>query len=193
MTDTVDFVTRASQHLLDRGLNPEAIQAALGMLGEGARVDRVYVFEDHLDEDSGARLTSQRFEWVAPGIVPQIDDPACQNLPYASIGVERGAALQRGEVVAALTRETEPRELREILEAQNIQSLLLCPIVFNLKTWGFVGFDDCHRERRWPPSEVSALRTFARALTAALRNARLQGADAMAQAKTELRTIAGTR
>lgn len=193
MENSVDFVTRASQHLLDHGFRAAAVQTALGILGEGARIDRVYIFEDHLDQATGARLTSQRFEWVAPGITPQIDDPACQNLPYAEIGVERGAALQRGEVVAALTRETEPQELRAILEAQGIQSLILCPIVFNLKTWGFVGFDDCHSERRWPPAEVSALRTFARALTSALRNARLQGADAVSQAKAELQSITGTR
>lgn len=182
-----DYVADASRCLLTKGFQPQSIDEALGILGRGAGIDRVYVFEDEILFGSGERLTSQRFEWAAPGITPQIDDPACQRLPYSVFGRERANALCRGEIVRAVTRQTPPGEFRAILEGQGIRSLLLCPIVCNATTWGFVGFDDCHREREWPPEEVAALRTFARAMTGALRQAELR--EALGRARRELQKV----
>jgi GAF domain-containing protein len=180
------YVADASRGLLKEGFHPAAIQNALGVLGRGAQVDRVYIFEDE-ESGVGEPLTTQRYEWVAPGIVPQIDDPACQNLPYSTFGKARADALRRGEVVVTLTRETQPLEFRQILASQGVRSLLLCPIVYAGKTWGFVGFDDCHSERRWPPTEVNALQAFARAMAATLRQAALR--QALDRARGELRRI----
>lgn len=181
------YIADASRHLLDRGFTPEAINEALGILGRGAQVDRVYVFEDRIEPRTGARLSSQRYEWAAPGIVPQIDDPACQDMPYDTFGPERAEALARGQVVWTLTRETEPAAFRKILASQGIRSLLLCPIDNAGSTWGFVGFDDCHRERRWPASEITALQAVARSMTAALRQKELK--QTLARARAHLRSI----
>jgi GAF domain-containing protein len=164
-----DYIAEASRQLLTNGFSAHSVSAALRILGRGADVDRVYVFEDGRDPSTGERVTSQRFEWTAPGIEPQLDDPACQDMPYDFFGDARAAALLRGEVVSIATRTMEHGELREILEAQGIRSLLLCPIVHSGEVWGFVGFDDCRHERDWPPAEVSSLEAIARALAASLR------------------------
>ena len=181
------YVAEASRCLLAKGFAPDAIAEALGILGRGARVDRVYIFEDEVVSVGGERVTSQRYEWVAPGIAPQIDDPACQRMPYRTFGAERAAHLLRGDAAMTLTRETQPASFRRILASQGIQSLLLCPIVHQRSTWGFVGFDDCHSERHWPAPELTALRGFARAMTAALRQAGLS--ETLGLARTQLRKI----
>jgi GAF domain-containing protein len=165
----VEYIAEASRQLLSNGFSGRSVSAALGILGRGADVDRVYVFEDGLDPATGERVTSQRFEWVAPGIAPQIDDPACQDMPYDFFGEPRAEALLRGEVVAIITSSMEQGDLREILRAQGIRSLLLCPIVHSGDVWGFVGFDDCRHDREWPLAEVASLEAIARALSAALR------------------------
>lgn len=164
------YIAEASRHLLASGFSARSVSAALRILGRGTGVDRVYVFEDGVDPRTGERVTSQRFEWTAAGIVPQLDDPACQDMPYDFFGDERAASLLRGEVVSIVTRTMEMGDLREILLAQGIRSLLLCPIVHSGEVWGFVGFDDCHRERTWPSAEIASLEAIARALAAALRS-----------------------
>jgi PAS domain S-box-containing protein len=148
----------------------------LGRLGQAAGVDRVYVFENHPGLD-GAPLTSQRYEWTAAGQTPQIDNPLLQNLPYAAILTEgQVAALQRGQVFSGLARAM-PAPLRALLEAQDIQSIALVPIHCGDTWWGAVGFDDCHRARRWQDAEIEALRGFAGILGSALARRASQSAE----------------
>lgn len=184
--DRLAYVSEASKVLLAEGFTKSGIANALGMLGRGAGVDRVYIFEDGSDAN-GERVTSQRYEWVAPGVTPQIDDPACQNMPYAIFGVGRAASLVRGNVVTLNTRDCDSPELAEILTAQSIKSILLCPIVHEGATWGFVGFDDCKRERVWPVEEINALRAFARAMTATFKHAAMRAT--LAKARDQLKSI----
>lgn len=52
----------------------EEIQEALEQLGQATQASRAYLFENHTAAD-GTLLTSQRYEWMAPGVRPQIDNP----------------------------------------------------------------------------------------------------------------------
>jgi GAF domain-containing protein len=164
-----EYIAEASRQLLSGGFSTRSVNEALRILGIGADVDRVYVFEDGRDPASGERVTSQRFEWAAPGVAPQIDDPACQNMPYDFFGDDRARDLLGGKVISIVTCKMEDGDLREILTAQGIRSLLLCPIVHSDEVWGFVGFDDCRHERSWPLSEIEALEALSRAFAATLR------------------------
>ena len=64
------------------------IQDILGRLGQSADASRVYIFENHLN-DAGDLLTSQRYEWVTPGIEPQIDNLEMQNISWREAGFDR--------------------------------------------------------------------------------------------------------
>jgi PAS domain S-box-containing protein len=57
---------------------------------------------------------------------------------------------------------------RAHLEPHGIRSLLLVPVSVGGAWWGYVGFDDCERERLWPPVEVDLLRAAAGTLSAAI-------------------------
>ncbi|HEY0839826.1 MAG TPA: hypothetical protein VGD74_06545, partial [Vulgatibacter sp.] len=65
----------------------ERIDEVLARLGRAADVSRVYVFENELAAD-GDLVTSQRFEWAAPEITPQIANPVMQRMSYARSGLE---------------------------------------------------------------------------------------------------------
>ncbi len=45
------------------------------------KASRVYIFENCRNKKEQL-LTSQRYEWAANGITPQIDNPHLQNSPY---------------------------------------------------------------------------------------------------------------
>lgn len=55
------------------------IKNALKLIGKYARVSRTYVFIDSPD----GLLTSNEFEWCAPGIKPQIEN--LKGMPYTAL------------------------------------------------------------------------------------------------------------
>lgn len=145
----------------------EGVARALEQLGAAAEASRVYIFERHLSSE-GVPLVSQRFEWTAPGIAPQIDNRGLQNLAWREAGFSRWEDnfLQR-RPVSGRVREF-PAEEQELLRAQEILSIAVMPIFLEENLWGFIGFDDCTREREWGDAELDALSAAAGIFSAAL-------------------------
>ena len=142
-------------------------------LGHATRVSRVYIFENHYSE-TGTLLTSQRFEWAAPGISPQIDNPALQNFDYEQGGFRRWVELMtRGEPIVGLVREFPAHE-QEVLASQQIKSIVCVPIFVRDQWWGFIGLDECTSERIWSNVEIDALKTAANVLGSAIERAASQ-------------------
>jgi diguanylate cyclase (GGDEF)-like protein/PAS domain S-box-containing protein len=135
----------------------KAFNLALAKLGETADVDRVYIFENHEDSDTGELLTSQSFEWSKENIKPQIDNPNLQNIPYEGFGIKRWYnILSMGETISGLVKDF-PQSEKDILIPQGIVSLLAVPIMIDGKFYGFIGFDDCKNERKWSEIEINTL------------------------------------
>jgi diguanylate cyclase (GGDEF)-like protein/PAS domain S-box-containing protein len=176
----------AAEVLLVRRPWQEAVGRTLALLGEAARVSRVYVFENHTSPD-GRLLTSQRFEWTAPGVSPQIDNPQLQDFPWVEGGFGRWAELlERGVPLYGHVSDLPPAE-REILAAQGIVSIVVVPVFAKGGWWGFIGFDECWASREWWPEEISALQLAARILGASLER---QALEEEVQASTALATAA---
>lgn len=133
-----------------------AISEALGKLGVAADMDRVYLFENHVEPDSGRILMSQRSEWVSTAVSPQIDNPDLQNVPYADACPRWYELLSQNLPVRGTVRDFPAKE-RETLEAQGIRSLLVVPIMIRGDFWGFLGFDACQHEREWRDEEEAIL------------------------------------
>ncbi|MEB3179776.1 MAG: PAS domain S-box protein [Nostocaceae cyanobacterium] len=60
-----------------------------------------------------------------------------------------------------------PESEREILEPQDILSILILPMVAKGQFLGFIGFDNCSEPRPWEPAEVALLQAAATALSLA--------------------------
>lgn len=154
----------------------EVLPEALARLGLAACVSRCYVFENHRAPD-GTLLTSQRYEWVMPGISPQIENAQLQNLPYLASGFGRWAELlAAGRPVHGLVAHFPPAE-RPLLESQDIRSIAVVPIFSDGAWWGFLGFDDCAGERDWSAAELEALKSAAAVLGAAFARQRAEAAE----------------
>lgn len=153
-------VADASYQLFRSAQPDQVIPLVLAQLGKAADVSRVYIFENHWEEGKSL-LTSQRYEWCAEGIEPQINNPALQNFDYLEHGFTYFyETLQRGEALASKVRDLPPAEQEE-LTPQGILAILALPIFVQGQFWGFIGFDECRSERTWKPYEVDTLRTAA--------------------------------
>jgi|GEM_PF-529987 len=162
-------LSSAARNLLEPGDRVDSMGQALAALGQAVEVDRVYVFENHVDEETGKLLASQRFEWVGEGIEPQIDNPDMQSMSYEDVIPNWYPVLAGGKVVHGLVREMGQAE-RRLLESQGILSIVVVPIMLEGKFWGQIGFDDCSRQRRWGQAEIDALRIAAGTIGGGIRS-----------------------
>ena len=154
--DATSAVAYAADVFLRVGVSDESLQQVLEHLGRATRCNRVYVFQNETSEDGG-RLTSERHEWVAEGVEPQIDNPALQHLPYRTSGFARWETeLSEGRPIYGDVRDFPECE-RQLLTEQGVVSLAVVPIFVGQEWWGFIGFDECRREREWTAVEVDAL------------------------------------
>ncbi|MFA6233867.1 MAG: response regulator [Bacteroidota bacterium] len=149
-------VTSASRQLITAAVISDGIRESLQTLGEASGVDRVYIFQNSLHAGTGAKLLTQRFEWVHGSVSEQIDNPELQGLPYEPALERWYALLSKGKSVRGLVNDFPAKE-KAILEPQDILSLLCVPIFAEGKFWGFIGFDDCHSPRYWSEQEESIL------------------------------------
>ena len=171
--DILASISYSVQEMLMATEWDRSIGDVLGRLGAAAGVSRTYVFQNHLGED-GELLTSQRHEWVAPGIASQMDNPDCQNFPWRGGGIDRWQGiLSEGGTVSGHVRDF-PASEQEILGSQNILSVIAVPILVSGGWWGFVGFDECKHEREWSSAEVDAIRTAGDILGAIIERRHLE-------------------
>jgi len=169
-------VADATKRLLTASNYISAITGALAILGEAVAVDRVYIFENHLHPETGEKVVSQRFEWSRDSVEPQIDNPDLQNAPYVAQGMTRWYEVLSSKKSISGPIKEFPATERDFLKQQGILSLLVVPIIIGDKYWGFIGFDDCHSERRWSKNEESILTAVAASFGGALERKRAEEA-----------------
>ena len=177
----LDAIGRGVPRLLADEQLDDAIHAVLKTLGEAIEASRAYVFENHRSVD-GRRLASQRYEWTAPGVPTEIDNPKLQN--YYEEDDEWLEALEGGEATQALTGDL-PEPLRAILEEQGIFAIAELPIHVGGELWAFLGFDDCVTERVWASIELDGAKVAAQALGAAIARRRVHAL--LSQSESRLR------
>ncbi|NLI52968.1 MAG: PAS domain S-box protein [Clostridiales bacterium] len=153
--------------------SPDAVEKGLSTLGMEVQADRVYYWENHRDESSGAWVTSQKFEWCAEGIPSEIGNQLLQNVPLEPYSYIL-APLKEQKPFVALIRDIPDADLRGILETQQVQSLLVIPLYISGEFYGFVGFDSCRHERVWTDDEIKLLELFIELLSKSIQKNQLQ-------------------
>ncbi len=180
----MDSVRYAAQHFLHSSEWKTVIQDIMAKMGQSIHASRVYIFENNIN-DLGQLCMSQRCEWVAENITSQISNPEFQNLPYAESGLDEEAIflLGQNEAISASLSEMND-ETRAIVEPQGIFSLILVPIMVEKNWWGYIGLDDCVKERAWLENEQDSVRAVADMLGATI--ARQQAQHSLLEAKATL-------
>jgi len=174
----------AGERLLMPGHLGEVLPDVLERLGRAAHVSRANIFENQTLPNS-VLLTSQRYEWCAPGHTPQLHNPALQDFSYLSQGFERWVeTLIANQSIFGPVSEFPPQE-RQALEARSIRSLAVAPIFSGNLWWGYLAFEDCENERSWSAAEVEALKSTADALGAAFARQRSEAAEREQRALSE--------
>ncbi len=151
-------ISKASGYLLKVKDLDKSINYALKEVGEAVSVDRLYIFENFKNK-KGKLLTSQIYEWTSNKADSQLGNPDLSDVDYDYIPYWKSTMLY-GSSINSLVKDL-PKEEREILEPQNIKSILVIPIFLDSFFWGFMGFDNITDERYWEQTEIDMLTSLA--------------------------------
>lgn len=145
-------IVHVSRELLFAHDMISALYETFSKIGEATQVDRAYYFEKNKRDD----LFCHKVEWIRDGIKPEIDNPRLQNI---DLGIyEQGCVLlKRGEPVVIHIEALEEGLIKEILQEQDIVSMINLPIFVNKELIGFIGFDFCASDKTWTDDEISLL------------------------------------
>lgn len=152
----------------------DAINNALRLSGEFFHVDRSYIFQFTPDR----KMMNNTHEWCAPGVEPQIDN--LQNNPTAAFPwwVRELNRFKHINVPDVDSMPPEAEAEKELLKAQDIQSVLVVPLVHRHKLIGFLGFDAVRQPKRWAEAQIFLLKIVSEIISGTL---------ARAEAEKELR------
>ncbi len=161
----------------------------LKTLGQAVDVSRTYIFEVH--NGAGHEIfASQRFEWCAPGVQPQIMNPRLQNIRLREAGYGRWIELlQSGEMISGNIGEL-PEPEKNLLKTQDVQSVVIAPIFIDKKWWGFIGYDDCTSKRSWSTTQLELLKATASLFAKAIETR--QSEEKLRQSEKKYKTLIET-
>lgn len=144
-----EYVFRVLYNSSDVGV---AVKAMLEIVGLQFDVSRVYIFEN-VDNDLYCCNT---FEWCNQGVEPQID-----SLKHVSYEKDLGGHYidnfnEEGIFYCSDIKQL-PKLQYQILAPQGIKSMLQCAIKDNGHFKGYVGFDECRKNRYWTQDQIDVL------------------------------------
>ena len=147
MSDISSRFVNVSGYKLD-----EAITKSLEDIGTFFSADRAYLFNYARDKDT----YSITHEWLNSGIQPTKDE--LQNISFKDYPWWYNQ-IKEGEVIRIDDVEELPVQaarVQEILENQNVKSLLCLPIFIQGEPYGVFGIDSVEKTGNWTGDEVAS-------------------------------------
>ena len=164
ITLSTEFINLPSEKV-DAG-----ILTALQKIGEFSGIDRSYVFLYETENET----MSCKYEWCRDGIQPEQTN--LQKIPMESFGWSN-SILRAGKEFHIPSIKDLPSdadvERREFLR-QNIQSLLVVPMMYSGKVIGFLGFDAVRAPKSWSNETISVLKIASEIIVNAIEDKRAQ-------------------
>ena len=143
-------INEALRSALNYHTPDEQINEFIRFFGRHIGSDRIYIFEDCKERHG----TDNTYEWCAQGVTPEID--RLQNVDMDVIKWWYDT-FSRGESIIITDIEDIKEEHRvsyDMLKAQNVRNVVVCPLRYKDEISGFFGVDNP------PKSDYRGLTTF---------------------------------
>jgi len=148
-------VNQAASILFDADISEfeDSLYKSMSMMTKAVEADRAYIWKNHTY--NGELCATQLYEWLEDSASKQ-NIECTVNVSYRSSISDWFDALSKGECVSGMARNMSP-ETYKFLSRTNVLSVFVSPIFLQDEFWGFVGFDDCQRERSFSDNEMVIL------------------------------------
>lgn len=127
------------------------MKAILSEIGDFIGVSRIYIFFNETKE-----VVSNTFEWCNEGIVSQIQN--LQNFKYKDAPSWNHLLTSDSHIISNDIDDL-PQDIIDILEPQQIKSIVVYPLIIENEIRGFIGCDECKYKRTWTAEELEIMST----------------------------------
>lgn len=151
----------------------DAVNKVLEKMGKAAEVDRVYIYENVMNNDELCMI--ERYEWANEGILFQLEIWFGEIIPFKRFEpFKMYDSLNSGNIIHFNVDKMDENQKSTFIDS-DIKSILLAPIQVDDKFWGFIGFDSCTKPRNWTENDEQVLQTLAASLGGSIhrKNAQL--------------------
>ena len=143
-------INEALRSALNYHTPDEQINEFIRFFGRHISCDRIYIFEDCKER----HVTNNTYEWCAQGVLPEIDRLQNVNMDIIKWWYD---TFSKGESIIIADIEDIKEEHRmsyDMLKAQNVRNVVVCPLRYKDEIRGFFGVDNP------PKSDYRGLTTF---------------------------------
>ncbi|MCH8556763.1 MAG: PAS domain S-box protein [Balneolia bacterium] len=165
-----------------------AFEDAFDITASTLGADRMYLFEQEADSETGELFIRHEYHWCRENIESLAGNPRLERIPVASYEKPL-KQLMAGETLIVYT-ETADAEQRQMLESLDIKSQIAVPLFIVDKWIGFIVVDNCTDNLEWTNGEISFMQTIGKNLAAAYQ--RKEHVLAIEKSNTEKETILET-
>ena len=157
--------TAADRFLSANDWRPE-IKRVLAALGQATEASRTYLRQNATCHDC-IQVTGRTILWH-DGKGARQHRPVGMNSKghWLTASPRWEGRLRRGKVLKVLASKARGAE-SALMDKVQVRAMLVAPIFVDGAWWGYLGVEDCQRERAWTADEVEALATTARLIGAA--------------------------
>ncbi|MHC6203107.1 response regulator [Breznakiellaceae bacterium SP9] len=143
--------------LLCSDLNEFALDLwkCMGMIADSVQIDRLCIWKNHVKD--GELYCTEIHEWWRRAEL-RSDKDLTTDVSYDRTLPAWEEKLSKGQCVKGIWYTISQAE-RDWLALRGILSILVIPVFFKDRFWGFIGFNDCHKEREFTDAEESILRS----------------------------------
>jgi PAS domain S-box-containing protein len=176
-------LAEVTSNLIRKQKIEDLFDESLFVIARTIETDRFYYFENNLE----TKLISQRFEWVSEQEFTEIDNPELQNMSLDAFP-EFKEAVTKNDFFSRIVSQMSDSNMKHSLVEQNILSILIIPLFYKDVFLGFIGFDDCKKERIWKDEEINILRTLANNIATTI--IRIKNENAIQESEEKFKLLA---
>jgi len=132
-----------------------SLKEGMELLAHCLAIDRISIWQNEIS--GGAPHCSLRFNWTNDTAGQGHSCPASTIFPYSDIPAWEAAFLSGECINGASANLTEIERKR--LRLCGVKSFFIVPVFLRDYFWGFVSFDDFHKERSFSAAEIDILRS----------------------------------
>ncbi|MBS7787742.1 PAS domain S-box protein [Flavobacterium sp. CYK-55] len=143
---TEKFLQSRNQH--------EIFEETYPLIGKVTGADHLYYYEN----DPKTQLINQKYKWGREGIPLQITP--LRAFTHEQI-IEITSQVKNRKPFNSFTRKLNEGFFKKLLIDNEIKSILILPVFIKDAFRGFIGLDDCSRERDWSDDEINILQMLA--------------------------------
>lgn len=159
----------------------DIFNATFPIIGKITNADHMYYYEN----DPATNLIGQQYKWGKDGLMLQITP--LQKFTHEKLH-EVVEKVTDKKPFTTFTRKLGGTFFRKLLTDNDIKSILILPIFVKDEFTGFIGLDDCDKERIWSEDEVRILQTLAGNFAATIE--RLHNETAIQESEEKFRLLA---